>query len=120
MSFVLTLADRTCDVLEDQLTQDNMPCRKPCRETRNLLQLASEQADLATVQKSFTVLEAASKSSCARVASDHEAAVTVFTDELKALAEATQERSSRISVFMESGACVCEDPFTKVKIVSST
>ena len=53
----------------------------------------ANRADLAEVEKSLVTLvasQAASKSSCTQLASDHEASVKVFAEELKAWAEATQ------------------------------
>ena len=53
----------------------------------------AKRADIAAAEKSFAALmtsQAAGKSSCTRVASDHEASVKVFTEELKAWTEAPQ------------------------------
>ena len=53
----------------------------------------AKRADLAEAEKSLVTLvasQAASKSSCTQVASDHEASMKAFAEELKALAEPTQ------------------------------
>ena len=53
----------------------------------------AKRADLAKAEKSLAALmasQAAGKSSCTQVASDHEASVKVFAEELKAWADATQ------------------------------
>ena len=53
----------------------------------------AKRADLAKAEKSLAALmasQAAGKSSCTQVASDHEASVKVFAEELKAWTEATQ------------------------------
>ena len=53
----------------------------------------AKRADIAKAEKSLAALmasQAAGKSSCTRVASDHEASVKVFAEELKAWTEAMQ------------------------------
>ena len=55
--------------------------------------LEAERADLAETEKSLAAVlayEAAGKNSCAQVAVDHKVSVKAFTEELKALAKATQ------------------------------
>ena len=53
----------------------------------------AKRADLAKAEKSLAALmasQAAGKSSCTQVTSDHEASVKVFAEEVKAWTEATQ------------------------------
>ena len=55
--------------------------------------LDAEKADLVEVEKSLSASvasQAASKSSCVQVASEHEVPVKGFAEEMKALADATQ------------------------------
>ena len=59
----------------------------------------AKRADIAKAEKSLSALmasQAAGKSSCTRVASDHEASVKVFTEELKAWTEATKVLQSEM------------------------
>ena len=105
--------------LEDQLAQDNKVLEKAKTDNAEFAtSLEAEKPDLAEAEKSLASLEAAqaaAKSNCGRVASDHEASVESFANELKALTEATQFLQSETggaegqtySLFQESSvACL--------------
>ena len=94
--------------LEDQLAQDNKALEKA-----KAYQLVANSGggEMASLEAS----QAASKNSCARMASDHEASVESLANELKALADATQVLQSETggadgqtySLFQESAvACL--------------
>merc|ERR1712064_21522 len=81
--------------------------------------LEAARADLAKAEKSLAALvasQAASKNSCTQVASDHEASVKAFAEELKALTDATQVLKSETggaegqtySLFQESSSAALQ------------
>jgi len=102
--------------LEDQLAQLNKDLEKAKADVAEFTtSLDAGKADLAEAEKSLAALvasQAASKSSCVQVASDHEASVKGFAEELKALADATQVLQSETggaegqtySLFQESSS----------------
>jgi len=102
--------------LEDQLAQLNKDLEKAKADVAEFTtSLDAGKADLAEAEKSLAALvasQAASKSSCVQVASDHEASVKAFAEELKALADATQVLQSETggaegqtySLFQESSS----------------
>ena len=76
--------------LEDLLAQLNKAKADMAESTTSL---DAEKADLVEVEKSLSVSVASqvlSKSTCVQVASEHEAPVKGFAEEMKALADATQ------------------------------
>jgi chromosome segregation ATPase len=79
--------------LEDQKSQNQKALDEAKAEKDELsAELSSAKADLAEAEKSLKVLEesmAASDSSCAQVAKDHELSVAAFAEELKAIREGT-------------------------------
>jgi len=102
--------------LEDQLAQLNKDLEKAKADVAEFTtSLDAGKADLAEAEKSLAALvasQAASKSSCVQVASDHEASVKAFAEELKALADATHVLQSETggaegqtySLFQESSS----------------
>ena len=80
--------------LEDQLAQLNRALKKAKADVAEFTtSLDAEKADLVEVEKSLSSSvesQVASKSSCVQVASEHEAPVNCFAEEMKALADATQ------------------------------
>ena len=106
--------------LEDQLTQNNKALEKAKTDKAEFATaLEAEKADLAEAEKSMAALvasQAVSKNSCAQVASDHEASVTAFAEELKALTDATQVIQSETggaegqtySLFQESSSAALQ------------
>ena len=82
--------------------QGSFPKNRILQQTAKQIADRSEakRADLARAEKSVAALmapQAVSKSSYTQVASDYEASVKVFADELKVLAEATQVLQSETS-----------------------
>jgi len=102
--------------LEDQLAQNKKALAKAKTDKAEFTtSLEAGKADLAEAEKSLAALvesQAVSKSSCTKVASDHEASVTSFAEELKALTDATQVLQSETggaegqtySMFQESSS----------------
>ena len=80
--------------LEDQLAQLNRALKKAKADVAEFTaSLDAEKADLVEAEKSLSASvasQAASKSSCVQVASEHEVLVKGFAKEMKALADATQ------------------------------
>ena len=80
--------------LEDQLTQDDKALTKAKAVNSEFASsLEAERADFGEAEKSLAAVlasEAASKNSCAQVAADREVSVKGFSEEFKALADATQ------------------------------
>ena len=95
------IREQIVDVLLPQMVEQLLEVPKIIPQDRILQQAAKQiadrseakRADLAKAEKSLAALmasQAAGKSSCTQVASDHEASVKVFAEELKAWAEAIQ------------------------------
>ena len=89
-----SIREQTVDVLLPQMVEQLLEVPKINPQDRILQQTAKQiadrseakRADLAKVEKSLAALmesQAADKSSCTQVASDHEASVKVFAEELK-------------------------------------
>ena len=106
--------------LEDQLAQDNKALEKAkTAKAEFATALEGARADLAEAERSLAALvasQAASKNSCTQVASDHEASVKAFAEELKALTDATQVLQSETggaegqtySLFQESSSAALQ------------
>ena len=80
--------------LEDQLAQLNRALKKAKADVAEFTtSLDAEKADLVEAEKSLSASvasQASGKSSCGQVASEHEALVKGFAEEIKAWADATQ------------------------------